>query len=988
MPPLTEPLLQLAQAWRSATRGSRRQVAIAVIAAVTLAALLIARHGTMRTRVGAAVAIGVSLLGAIAWRLAERRRLSDPTRIVRGLARRFDPARADKALRALSLLREATPSGDGTAATQADGTSAELARLHVARALAQLPSQEIVERAARIAVRIGAAAIVAGICVLGLTLANAWSVLEGADVLVARHGKAPVSMTWLDDLEIVARPPEYLHQPEHHELALLPLIVPYGTVVTVRGVPTHPGRRLFLSDASPARDGTENEVPFVDDGAGAQVARWTVTRTTALSTVARFGQVVIPEPDAMSVESIPDVAPVVTLEGAPKTLMLVEQTEDLPIRYEATDDHGLREVHLVLRSGAREERRVLSRLDGEQTSDKGGMVLRLRDPFLRRAHAPVEITVEAKDNDPLTGPKWGASPAITVVPPDVGEPEARRLDALRKLRDALVDSLAWRLSNVPTAAAHAAHASDERSREADDEKLLDDTTSQSYGGVRVPDRLRAMLRAQQQKTRAAVDADARAASPATHAAAERATERWVLVVDAIIRGLGVRDSRDAARHLADVADDLALGASQLGQAGGSAGGADPDAHARSLRRMDAATTVLGGGSRQLKHLGTLGQDLGEIVEADLLRVKRARDGDEATHAELAARDLAARLREPDPSFGARGRVGRAGGESGGGHGTPGEDGENSGDEVDRAQQEAEQDLEQLAQDHAGEISKMEKALEDATSGDELKELRDEAKKHAEAVREAVRQMPTVGLGSDSWTSKGAASRDLAEQMARSLEQGRPDEAVQSGRSSLGALDEAKKMLQRGSWLEDPSGEEGKHVDEARRKLDAEEKWAEEALRQMRQRAAERAASQLQKGGEEEGKLAERARDLGERSRDKGSLPQKAVESIEDAERAAHEAAQALQQGQADKGLERQREAQRDLEAARQQLQGDDEGQQPQSTGEREDDHSTAPGKVDLPKPGEHKGPEDFRRRVVQGLGQPSSGALKDAVRRYAEGLLR
>lgn len=988
MPSLTEPLLQLAQAWRAATRSSRRQVAAAAIAAVTLAALLVARHGTLRTRVGAAVAIGLSLAFAVAWGLLERRRLSDPTRIVRGLARRFDPARADKALRALTLLRRAAP-----AASRADGTSPELAELHVARALAQLPSQEIVERAARIAVRVGIVALVAGVCVLGVTMANAWSVLEGADVLVARHGQAPVAMTWLDDLEVVARPPEYLHQSEHHELALLPMMVPYGTVITVRGVPAHPGRRLFLSDGSAATDGAPSEVPFVDDGTGAQVARWTVTGTTALRTVARFGQVVIPEPDAMPVESIPDAAPVVTLEGAPRTLMLVEQTEDLPIRYEATDDHGLREVHLVLRSGAREERRVLSRLDGEQTSDKGGMVLRLRDPFLRRAHAPVEITVEAKDNDPLTGPKWGASPAITIVPPDVGEPEARRLDALRKLRDALVDSLAWRLSNAPAAgatpAARAAHASDERTRAADDEKLLDDTTTESYGGVRVPDRLRAMLRAQQQKTRTAVDADARAPSPATHAAAVHATERWTLVVDAIIRGLGVRDSRESARQLADVADDLALGASQLAQAGAPAGAGDADARSRSVRRMDAATTVLGGGSRQMKHLGSLGQDLGEIVEADLLRVKRARDAEDATHAELAARDLAARLREPDPSFGARGRVGRAGGESGGGRGTPGEDGDNSGDEVDRAQQEAEQDLEQLAQDHAGEISKMEKALDDATSGDEMNALREEAKKHAQAIREAVKDMPTVGLGSDSWTSKGAASRDLAEQMAHSLEQGRPDEAAQSGRSSLGALDEAKKMLQRGSWLEDPTGEEGKRVDEAHRKLDAEEKWAEDALRQMRQRAAERAASQLQQGGQDEDKLADRARDLGDRSRDKGSLPQKALESIEDAERAARDAAQALQQGQADKGLERQREAQRDLEAARQQLQGDDDGQSSSPSGaEPDDSHSTAPGKVDLPKPGEHKGPEEFRRRVVQGLGQPSSGGLKDAVRRYAEGLLR
>ena len=35
-----------------------------------------------------------------------------------------------------------------------------------------------------------------------------------------------------------------------------------------------------------------------------------------------------------------------------------------------------------------------------------------------------------------------------------------------------------------------------------------------------------------------------------------ANERMVLVVDAVIRGLGVKDSRDVAKELADAADDL------------------------------------------------------------------------------------------------------------------------------------------------------------------------------------------------------------------------------------------------------------------------------------------------------------------------------------------------------------------------------------------------------------------------------------------------
>jgi hypothetical protein len=345
------------------------------------------------------------------------------------------------------------------------------------------------------------------------------------------------------------------------------------------------------------------------------------------------------------------------------------------------------------------------------------------------------------------------------------------------------------------------------------------------------------------------------------------------------------------------------------------------------------------------------------------------------------------LREPDPSFGAKGSVGRGGGESGGGHGTPGEQGDDSGDEVDRAQQEAEQDLERLTREHAGEIGKMEQALSGATSDQELEELREEAKKHAEAVRQAIRDLPTVGQGSDSWTSKGAAARELGEQMARSLEQVRPDEATQSGRSALGSLDEAKKMLQKGAWLEDPTGEEDKRVDGAKRKLEAEEKWAEEQLDRMRRRAAERARKDLEQGGQEEDKLADRARQLGERARDKGSLPQDAVEAIDDAEKAARQAADALKQGDADKGLDRQREAQRDLEAAREKMQGDD--QEPaQSQPEDGDGSRPSRAEVNIPGKGDHKGPDEFRRRVVRGLGQPGGGALKDAVRRYAEGLLR
>jgi hypothetical protein len=968
---VTEPLFQLADAWRSATAASRRRLAIGAVALAWVIAPLVARYGTGRARVGAAAIIGASALAAIAWRLVERRTLGRPVRIVRGLARRWDHERADRALRALSLL-----AADG--GVRAVGTSAELAQLHVARAIAQLPSERILEGAARTAAFVRVAAVVAMVCTLGVVAVRAWPVLEGADVLVARRGVAPVTMRWLDGLDVTAHPPDYLREPERGTLAMASLLLPYGTLLTVRGEPLHAGRRLSLSNGT-------TEVPFVDDGAGAVVARWPLTESASLHVVARFGEVAIPEPDALVIESMPDRAPTVTLEGAPRRLDLVEQTEDLPIKYEAIDDHGLREVDLVLRCGTREERRVLARPDGEAKSDKGGSVLKLRDPFLKKSHAPVEVTVEAKDNDPLTGPKWGISPAITVVPPNVGEPEARRLDALRRLRDALVDSLAWRLSTaLPSlATARSAFIAEDTQRAAADDALISQTLTQVYAGVRIVPRLRAPLMSQQQRAHRAVDAQARNPSAAAHTEVVKATEHFVMVVDAVLRGLGSRDARDSARQLADVADDLALGASQMQHLDGE------DGRSRGGARMEAATVVLSGGGQVLKRLGALGRDLGEIVEADLLRVKRAREGSDLLHAELAARDLAARLREPDPSFGAHGGSGgRAGGESGGARGASGDE-DAPPDDVAQAFEEAARDLEQLAQDHAGGIAKMEQALAEATSDDDLAQLRQEAKKHAESIREAARGLPSVGNGSDSWTSKGAAARELAEQMARSLDRASVQDAVQSGRGALGALEEAKKMLQRRSWIEDPGGDERRRVEDSRRKLDAEEKWVEERLEQMRKRTAERARKDLQAGGEEERKLAERARDLAQQGRDRGSLPQQAVESVDDAEQAARQAADALGQGDAEKGLERQREAQRHLEAANEQLRGDDEGGEssPSSREGAEAAPSTSSG-VDVPTPNKHKGPEEFRRRVMRGLGQPASGALKEAVRRYAEGLLR
>ncbi|MEO8877401.1 MAG: DUF4175 domain-containing protein [Polyangiaceae bacterium] len=965
------PIKILSETWLDATRlpGERATAALGCI--VVVGALTLARYGTTHSRLAAGAVLLLALAALVFSRRRSAKQWRDSAWVVRHVAGGVDSEKAERALRALSLVDE---KGQAISA----GTSSELARAHVQRSLNALPFDRITAAARRQGTRLGSAAIVFALVALALFVLNPWAVFEGGDILFARHGIAPLAMRWIGDTQLDARPPGYLHQEAHEESPYNALSAPRGTLLTFRGVATHSSRRLALTDG-------ESEVPFVDDGNGRVVARWPLADSVDLKIVARFGDVVIEEPEGTAVTSIADEAPVVTLEGAPRQVVLAppgggDDVSEIPIRYEASDDHGLREVHLVLRSAGKEERRVLAHPDSDTRSDRGGYVLRAGDPFVKRSHAAIEVSVEAKDNDPITGPKWGKSEVITLVPPEVGEPNARRIDALKKLRDQLVETLAWRIGHdIPGKAPdRKSYFDEEKKRAQSDADTVEVTLTSSYAGLKISGRLQAMVRGKMLKLRSALDKEIVNASAPARADVLKGTERIVLVVDAIIQGLDVSGTRETAKELADVADDLAVSTTEMQK---------PIELPHGNARADAAVTVLAGGARSLMRYGTEGRDIGEIVTVDLLRVARARTATDYPHADLAARDLAARLHQPDPSFGSQGKSGRAGGESGGGRGTPGDSASEGGDDVDQAANEAAKSLERLAEDHAGNMGSMEQALSGAASADELKALTEEAKKHAEAVREATRSLPSIGGGSDSWTSKGSAAREHADQMAHSLEQGNPADAVTSGRSALQALDEAKRVAQSEHWSMFSHDGPDKKLDDARQKLEPEVKWAEDKLAELRKKAAERAAGDLSKGGQEEDKLADRAHEIGEKGREQGDLPAPALDALEAAEKAAREAARALQRGEGDKGLERQQDAQRKLEMAKQALGQDDGDDDPH--GEDGDGHSmSTTDHADIPKADAHKGPEEFRRRVIQGLGQPSGGKERDAIRRYAEGLLR
>ena len=962
----------LAHEWRSRVETARLRVRLVTGLLVLFGALLVARRGTLSLRLAALSAIvSVAAVAVAAW-TRDRALWRDPSQTIATLAGKLDAERAARAIRALGLL----PGGAGV------GTSGDLAALHVSRVLRALPRKEILDRALRLAMRYRW--LTASLVVVALVVAatRGVDIFEGADVLLARHGAGPFPMPWMASLDIDARPPEYLHERDLSAEPYDATPLPRGSLLTFRGSPLHPGRRLLLTDG-------KVDVAFVDDGTGRLVARWLLADSVSLKVVARFGDVTISERDATSFLSVEDESPVVNLEGAPRVLRVADVGvgATIPIKYDATDDHGLREVDLVLRSGAREERRILARLDGDTASSRGGQVLRASDPFLKKSHAATEIRVEAEDNDAVTGPKWGKSEAITIIPPEAGEPEALRMDVLRTLRDGFVDSLGALVERDFAVATplRAPLADKDREAVAADDRLLDTAAKATPAGLPVSPRHVALLRGQMRRVKEALNAELHSPGVASHARLVAATERLVLVTDAVVRGLAQTDARKVARSLAEVADDLSLGASQMRRS---------EDRARGQLRADASVVVLEGGGRSLQRLGSLGRDLGEIVQMDLARVARARDQDDVVHAEIAAADLAARLRDPDPSFGAQGSSGgRAGGESGGGRGTAGGAGEggDDADDAERAFDEAAREVDQLASDHAQQIERVEQLMgDDDTRGHAGSE---EAKGHAKAIRDATKGLPSVGAGSDSWTNKGAAAREHAEAMARALEDGDTGSAVSSGRSALDALDEAKHVAQRERWTgllsaqeaADQQGTTEQRLDSARGKLEPELAWAAQSLKNARKQAALGKLADLSAHGEQEDRLAERAESVRERGEGRGALPGPAIEALHQAERAAEEAASALKRGDVDEGLARQREAQRRLESAKEALGGGE-------TGEGGDDgrsgDDTRAGHADIPGASAHKGPDEFRRRVVEGLAEGAVARQRDAIQRYADGLLR
>lgn len=914
--------------------GSASLAAFVVIA-------LIARSGTSVTRlVAAALAALVSIGVAFAlWR--GRRKPNDARVIVRQVIAKTDRAEARRVQRALSLLdRTERAPGEGSAA---------LARLHFERVVEAVAPERVAIAAARRVRRYRWASLVLAVGVLGAFLLGALHIVEGLNVLAAREGRAPLAMLWLDRRRIVAKPPGYLRAPSRTIGAIPFTQLPRGTELTFRGRPRHPGRPLVVSDG-------QKELPFVSDGAGGVVAHYTVEREATLFVAARFGDVLIPEPDTLRVVALPDQAPRVVLQGAPSTLRLSE-VDRLELRWMASDDHGLKQVDLVLRSGHREERRTLASLDGETTFEQGGHVLTPRDPFLRTLYLPAEITIEARDGDPVDGSKWGKSQPIVAVPPAVGEPEALRYRALVLARDRFVDALALvppgdgRLTREERA-----HVEQALERAAEEMRRV---VAGTYGGLVVPSGVQTFLLGRLRGLTAAV---------ARQGPSETALGGVVLAIDSLLASLSQREAREVAKVLGEVAEEAAFAAELAGS---------PEGNRAGLERLDKAIVAIEQGAHQLLELGLLGNDLGLVALGDLGRVQRARERGDLFHTERAARHLAERLRRPEPSFGAMSSS--SGGVEAGAARNQGEPSESPSD-ADQHFDELARDIAQLAQQHAEAVEQVDRTLSEASSGGGDQSLKQEAARRAQAIRDAIEGLPMPGASPGSSEAALAMGREQAAAMARQLENLDLAAAARAGRAARDALADA----QRGGVFEPdlPDGAEA-----AREAVSQQLDWVEQAQRAAEQRAREATRAPLEQAAELESELARVARALAERGEQASTpLPEEVTERLRRAEQVMQDASRNLGAGDGPEGLRLQREAQRLLEQADRGATTDPAEEGGQQGGEDVEGEGGGFG-GQVPEAEQKSRAEEFRKRVLKNLGD-NRGQMAPAVKRYAEGLLR
>ena len=933
LPPV-HPIERLRVAYWDAIHSPLRRLCLVGLLTSVLAAANVTRSGTAPSRWLGLGIVAAVLLWLSFWYWIQWRQRADTRRVLTQVVRPSEPELAKRAIRAIRLqnrLQKDPSSG-----------SLALATRFVEESLSSISLDRIRQRGRRRATGFEILAWAGLVASAVMVLTGGHRILEGCNIALSRHGRAPFAMSWLDVDSVSATPPAYLRESEHSLLFGAKVSEPVGTVISIRGTPLHPGVELVLTNGT-------RWARFEGNSEGELIARMSIDRTGRLRVAARFGDVFIDQQDELIVDAVADEVPAVELLDARRSIRLT-QAERVEIAFVARDDHGLRQIDLVLKSVEREERRTLMRLDGQILEQQGAHALDANDAFLKSARLPVQLRVEARDDNNLVGESWGHSDWLTLEPESPGEFEANRLREIDAVRSALIDWYAVELDG-DVAQGKRQISRDSVARVALDRlRLLENLPG-------LPQSLSLMLQAHREELEPLGRASSKSKTTLEHS---------VLSVDSAVHALAQRDAASVAQSLADVADELARGAHQASHTEKNVG---------AKRRVEYATAVLDGGGRQLRTLGSLGADLAEIVRAGLVRIGRERKADNFTHVELAAQYLAARLRRPVASAGQSSGV-----ESG--EGGEGESARPSSSDSAVRIERLLLELQQIREEHQSGLELLDRVLKGAQTEVEPDEPRAAAKQRAEKLRRLAERVPYSGAEPDTALSSQNVAREQALGMSEAIERAAPDDAVSRGRATHDAINEA---LIRASRETEQGGVDRKSLQALREEVDIQQQHAEQVLERTKQKAARAVSGQLHEQVARERQLAERTRALAGRKRGgEASMPEAMRSDLDKAAGWMKQASDSLDRSDGDIGYDQEKRAQAIL----------DQFVSKSKSGERSggtNGHgkaSPATDKGSVKSTGDPQLAAAFRRRVQQGLSHEVPGDLGATIRRYAEGLLR
>ncbi len=281
-------------------------------------------------------------------------------------------------------------------------------------------------------------------------------VLVAADFLLARFGLAPIAAGFAGtpsasraglarepitgDIELTYLYPAHTHLPPRTVTGTDGAITaPAGTQVRVRTRADRPvvaAAAVINGVAAPlsVSSGRDLSGTLICRKAGSYVFRFLDARGRTLA-----------EGPPMPIVLQADLSPTVVID-APRQKSEVDPKAVVSIRWHASDDYGLSEVALIFRTpGSPAERRVLlekapqtpTRLSGEASFDLAPLHLSPGDT--------VSYTVEALDNDDVSGPKSGRAAAHTLDVFSAVEHHREAIAAVRVLWEKVVLLLADRI---------------------------------------------------------------------------------------------------------------------------------------------------------------------------------------------------------------------------------------------------------------------------------------------------------------------------------------------------------------------------------------------------------------------------------------------------------------------------------------------------------------------------------------------------------------